>query len=109
MKTIDRRKYPRLRKSFQVQLVKEGLKDYFQGTSVNLSQGGAFIKTDKWRSFHIHDPTDISFLLPPEFTGQEKTIKLKGGSTIARIDHKRKGIAVEFIKNFRQFEPVSFP
>ena len=109
MKTIDRRKYPRLKKSFQVQLIKEGLEHYFQGISVNLSQGGAFIKIDKWLPFHAKDRAEIAFLLPPEFTGQEKTIQLKGGAVIVRVDHISKCIAVEFATNLRQFEPVNFP
>ncbi len=106
MKAPDRRKSPRLRKSFEVQLAKVGLDRSFKGTSVDLSQGGAFIKVDKWRSFRVKDPARIAFLLPPEFTGQEKTIRLKGRAVIARVDHKNRGIAVEFTRNLKQFEPV---
>ncbi len=106
MKAPDRRKYPRLRKSFEVQLAKVGLDRSFKGTSVDLSQGGAFIKVDKWRSFRAKDPAKIAFLLPPEFTGQEKTIRLKGRAVIARVDHKNRGIAVEFTRTLKQFEPV---
>ena len=109
MTTIERRKFPRLKKSFQVQLIKEGLEHYFQGICVNLSQGGAFIKIDKWLSFHAKDRAEIAFLLPPEFTGQEKIIRLTGGAVILRVDHINKGIAVEFTTNLRQFEPVNFP
>ena len=109
MKTVERRKYPRLKKSFEVQLVKEGLEHYFQGISVNLSQRGAFIKIDNWLSFHPKDRTEIALLLPPEFTGQEKTIRLTGGAVILRVDHMQKGIAVEFTTSLRQFEPVDFP
>ena len=109
MKAPDRRKYPRLRKSFQVQLAKAGLDPSFKafkGTSVNLSQGGAFIKVDKWRSFCAKDPAKIVFLLPSEFTGRAKTIRLKGRAVIARVDRKNKGIGVEFTRSLKHFEPV---
>ena len=109
MKTVERRKYPRLKKNFGVQLIKEGLEPWFQGISVNLSQRGAFIKIDKWLSFHAKDRAEIAFLLPPEFTGQEKTIRLTGGAVILRVDQINKGIAVEFTTNLKQFEPVNFP
>ena len=106
MKAPDRRKYPRLRKSFEVQLAKVGLDRSFKGTSVNLSQGGAFIKVDKWRSFRAKDPAKIAFLLPPEFTGQNKTIHLQGRAIITRVDQKKKGIGVKFTTSLKQFEPV---
>ena len=106
MQASDRRKYPRLTKSFQVQLAKVGLDRSFEGCSVNLSQGGAFIQIAKWQSFRAKDPARIAFLLPPEFTGQAKTIRLKGRAVIARVDHKNRGIAVEFTRSLKQFEPV---
>jgi c-di-GMP-binding flagellar brake protein YcgR len=95
-----------LRKSFQVQLAKVGLESSFEGTSVDLSQGGAFIKIEKWRSFRAKDPAEIAFLLPPEFTGQERIIRLQGKAVIKRVDQKNKGIGVEFTKTLKQFEPV---
>ena len=107
MKTVDRRKYPRLIKSFQVQLMKEGLEHYFQGMSTNLSQGGAFIKTKNWRSFKVDDQAVIAFYLPAEYTGQTGTIGLQGRAVIARVDHEQKGIGVKFMQYFRQFEPIS--
>ena len=109
MKAAERRKFPRLIKSFQVQLIQEELEHYFQGISINLSQGGAFIKIDNLLSFQPKDRAEISFLLPPEFTGQKETIRLTGGAVILRVDHINKGIAVEFTTNFRQFKPADLP
>ena len=106
MNPSDRRKFIRLRKSFQVQLAKVGLESPFRGTSVDLSQGGAFIKVDKWQFFRAKDPAEIAFLLPPDFTGQNKTIRLRGEAIVTRVDQKNKGIGVEFTKKFRNFEPV---
>lgn len=106
MKASDRRKYPRLTKSFQVQLAKVGLDRSFEGSSVNLSQGGAFIQIAKWQSFRAKDSTRIALLLPPELTGQNKTIRLQGRAIIIRVDQKKKGIGVKFTKSLKQFVPV---
>ena len=57
MEAPDRRKYPRLRQSFQVQLFGGELGRALEGTSVNVSQGGAFIKIKEWRSFRVSDQT----------------------------------------------------
>jgi hypothetical protein len=46
------------------------------------------------------------FFLPPDFTGQNKTIGLQGDAVITRIDRENEGIAVEFIKTFRELEPI---
>ena len=106
MRTSDRRKYPRLSQSFQVQLRKEGRDRALQGTSVDMSQGGAFIKTRNWQSFKVRDHAVVAFCLPSKFTGQDKTIGLQGGAVVARIDKKYKGIAVKFTKKLKQFEPI---
>ena len=109
MEAPDRRKYPRLRQSFQVHLFRDGIGDALEGTSINVSQGGAFIKIKQWRSFRLSDQTIVAFSLPAEYTGQSKNILLKGGAVITRVDQENKGIGVEFTRNFRQFEPVPLP
>jgi hypothetical protein len=106
MEAPDRRKYPRLRQSFRVELFKQGARHSLDGTSVDVSQGGAFIKTKQWRALKVKDYAVIAFSLPPDYTGQEKTIRLQGEAVIKRVDQKNKGIGVEFIKNFRNFDPV---
>jgi hypothetical protein len=76
------------------------------GTSVDVSQGGAFIRTKDWRTLKVKDCAVIEFSLPPDYTGQEKTIRLQGAAVITRVDHKNKGIGVKFTTKFRNFEPV---
>ena len=83
MRTSDRRKYPRLSQSFKVQLRKEGQDRSLPGTSIDMSQGGAFIKTRNWQSFKVRDH-----------------------AVVARIDKKYKGIGVKFTKKLKQFEPI---
>ena len=106
MEASDRRKYPRLRQSFRVELFKRGSRHSLDGTSVDVSQGGAFIKTKQWRALKVKDYTVIAFSLPPDYTGQEKIIRLQGEAVVTRVDQKNKGIGVEFTKKFRNFEPV---
>lgn len=109
MEAPDRRKYPRLRQSFQVHLFRGGLGHAVEGSSVNVSQGGAFIKIKQWRPFRVSDQAIVAFSLPTEYTGQSKNIRLQGGAVITRLDQKNKGIGVEFTRNFKQFEPVPLP
>jgi hypothetical protein len=63
---IDRRTAPRI--SIRVQL--EGRKngDVFQGTSINVSETGIMIETNK--SLHLGDQITIRFILP----GQEEVV-----------------------------------
>jgi hypothetical protein len=106
MEAPDRRKYPRLRQSFQVHLFRDELDQALEGTSVNVSQGGTFIKIKQWRSFRVSDQAILAFTLPAEYTGQSKNIRLQGGAVITRIDQKNKRIGVAFTRHFKQFEPV---
>jgi hypothetical protein len=76
------------------------------GTSVDVSQGGAFIRTKEWRALKVKEYAVVAFSLPPSYTGQEKTIRLRGEAVITRVDQKNEGIGVKFTKKFRNFEPV---
>jgi hypothetical protein len=87
----------------------EGVDLSLEGTSVDLSQGGAFIQVDDWQSFQVHDQAVVTFFLPPEYTGQNTTVTLQGGAVIRRVDQEKGGIGLEFIKNFRQFDRVHLP
>ena len=106
MEAPDRRKYPRLRQRFRVELFKQGSRHSLDGTSVDVSQGGAFIKTKEWRTLKVKDYAVIAFSLPPDYTGQKKTIRLQGEAVITRVDQKNKGIGVKFTRKFRNFEPL---
>ena len=76
---------------------------------MDLSQGGAFIKTEDWRFYKPNESMDLTFLLPPDFTGQETTIGLHGSAIVRRVERLREGIAVEFINELRQFRPATLP
>jgi hypothetical protein len=106
MKPFDQRKNPRIRQSFQVKFLKQGIDLTLDGKTANLSQKGAFIKTKHWRFLQAGDPAVFTFFLPPDFTGQDKIVGLEGSAVITRIEEENEGIGVEFIKNLKQFEPV---
>jgi c-di-GMP-binding flagellar brake protein YcgR len=109
MKAPDRRKYPRMKQSFQVQLSKNGLNHSLEGMSVDVSLGGAFIKTSKWRSFKVREKANLAFFLPPAYTGQTNVVGLQGGAVVTRVDQKIGGIGVKFVKSFNQFERIQAP
>ena len=98
------RKYPRLNQSFQTRARILHASEQLSGITHNLSQGGAFIISPSWSDFQVDDQTEILFLLPPQFTGQDETLILKGLGTVRRVDGDRWGIALEFLKELRTFE-----
>jgi hypothetical protein len=77
------------------------------GTSVNVSQSGAFIRTESWPLFRLNGPATIIWALPTEFTGQSEMVSLQGEAIICRIEHEHDGIAVRFLTNFRAFERIN--
>ena len=107
METRERRKHVRLPWSFPVSLRKEGMEDVREGTSVNISQMGAFIRTESWSLFQVQDQTAVIWNLPREFTGQSMIIRLQGEAVIRRVDCELGGIAVEFLKSLRAFQRVN--
>ncbi len=109
MRKTDERQLPRMTQNFQVKLRKKGQDFSLEGRSVNIGQGGAFIKTEHWRSLQVDNRAVLTFLLPPEFTGQSHVISLQGSAVVTRVDQENESVAVEFVKSFRQFEPIRIP
>jgi hypothetical protein len=100
----DRRQYPRLHIIFRAVTSIPRVSLEVLGTTVNLSQGGAFIISPSFSDFQVGDQTEIQLLLPPSFTGQADTLILKGLGTVKRVDKDTLGVAVEFQKQLRAFE-----
>ena len=107
METRERRRHVRLSWSFPVSLRRKGLEDVREGMSANISQMGAFIRTESWSLFQVHDQTVVIWSLPREFTGQSMAIRLEGEAVIRRVDRELGGIAVEFLKSLRAFRRVN--
>ncbi len=106
MDSRDNRKQVRIKQHFRTSLAKEGILYSLEGITASVSQGGAFIRTKDWQSFQTNDKTVITVYLPPVFTGQEATIGLQGSAVITRVDEDNEGVAVQFLKNFKQFERI---
>jgi hypothetical protein len=91
---------------FAVRLCRDGLNLLCEGTTINLSQMGASIRTDEWSFFQVDDQAILTCFLPPVFTGHNEFIALQGEATVRRIDPVNQCVAVEFAKSFKQLEPV---
>jgi len=104
MEIIDRRQHPRVEVYFPARLGKEGLDHSIEVVADDVSQGGAFIKTELWDSFEPTERVLVVFYLPPSFTGQEKTIALLGESIVVRVDAENQGVGLQFVKLFKQFD-----
>lgn len=106
---MNRRELPRMTQDFKVKILQRGIDFSLEGMTVNISQGGASIKTEHWRSLHVSDSAELTFYLPPQFTGQNHIIGLQGSAIVTRIDEQNECVAVKFVKSFRTFEPISVP
>ena len=109
MAARDRRKDIRVTQYFRAKLAKGDVPNGVEGETQNLSQGGAFVRTSDWRSFQVNDRTVVTLFLPPAFSGREATIRLRGAAIITRIDEENEGVALEFVRSFRQFERIDEP
>ena len=98
MRTFDQRKSPRIHQSFRVKFLRQGVEYTLEGTTANLSQKGAFIRTKDYRSFQTGEPGEFTFFLPPDFTGQDKVVGLQGNAVITRIDQDNEGIGVKLLR-----------
>jgi hypothetical protein len=106
----DQRRCPRVRRNFQVTLRKRvpGIPDgLLGGNTLDLSQSGAFIKTENYHFFEPNDLMELTISLPPDFTGMDAPIGLQGSAIVRKVDRLREGIAVEFIDGLKQFRPIT--
>ena len=103
---IDRRKYARLSQEFPVKANVLGTPLEVEGVTLDVSQGGAFILSLSWSALHANDQIEIQFSLPPAFTGQKKSLLLKGPGTVIRVNEDRLGIAIEFLQELRTFKVI---
>ena len=109
MEIPDQRRHPRLKKNFEVTLHKgiPGNQDLLLKANIlDLSQGGAFIKTEGWHLFQPNELTELTLFFPPAFSGKDTIMGLRGSAIIRRVDKSREGIAVEFINMLRHFKQI---
>jgi len=100
----------RIMKNFQVTLQKRApghLDSLMKGNTLDLSQGGAFIKTEGWHLFKPNEVTELTFFFATGFSGKDAPIGLQGSAIVRRVDKLRKGIAAEFINELRHFKQIA--
>ena len=100
----DRRKHERLEVQFRTLLSPMGSNSSIVGIAENLSQGGAFVKTENWSNFQINEKAAVAFFLPPSFSNLDEEAGLEGTAEITRIDQVHRGIGLRFTKDFKHFK-----
>ena len=105
----EQRRHIRIERSFPLLIWAGEAAECFAGTTVDLSQSGAFISTEDWHHFRVGDQALLICALPAEFSGQDRRISIRGKAVIRRIDGSRMGIAVEFSNALKAFERVDAP
>lgn len=101
----ERRKHLRTLKNFKAKIRLPRTSEEIHGITQNLSQGGAFVESSSWLAFRKDEEAEMQLFLPPEFTGQRNTLILSGAAVIKRIEKHNKGVAVEFLKQLKTFQP----
>ena len=104
MKIKKRQENPGFRHKSRVELFKEGMDFSIKGMTEKIGQKSAFIKTKDWQSFQVGDSTILRFILPTDYTAG-----LQGEAIVQEIDQENEGVMVEFVRSFKQLEPVSTP
>jgi hypothetical protein len=103
---FDRREYPRLLQTFEVNIRRTGQTSEIEGVTHDISQRGSLIFTSQWHDFTPGDLVELRVFLPPDFTGQQVvTVVLRGTGAVRRLDAARNAIAMEFLRSFRTFDP----
>jgi hypothetical protein len=102
-------KNSRVKRNLQAKLIKDGQDLELEGTTVELSQNGAFIETKEWHSLRIQDRVVVTFVLPPNLPGKDKTIRLQGEAIIDRVDQENEGVGVQFSKGLKLVQLTKVP
>jgi hypothetical protein len=91
-----------LKHHFPAKLFKLGLDAPVHGVTVNVSAGGALIKTTDYSAFQDEDQATLTLFVPSALSGKDRTA-LQCNATVTRIDHQSEGVAVKFDKVLKQF------
>jgi hypothetical protein len=102
---FERRKYRRFIAAFKVILARPDQTAEIEAVTHDISQSGSLIVTSHSHAFTQDERTDLRLFLPPDFTGQPSTLILRGPGIVRRFDPDRNGIAVEFLRRLRAFDP----
>jgi hypothetical protein len=104
----ERRVHTRFGHKLFAKFSKTGLYTPIEGRTENISQGGAFVKTDTWYALQPQERIIVTFFLSPDLTGQDKTIGFQGEGIVVRVDREMGGVGVQFAKEFEKFSQIEF-
>lgn len=96
MRQGERREYVRTEHHLPSKLFKLGLDSSAHGITVNVSPGGALIKTNDWRSFQVQDHVTITLFLPSSASVKDEMNPLRVAGMITRVDQEKEGVGVKF-------------
>jgi PAS domain S-box-containing protein len=105
----DRPEELQLGHNFRVMAHKEGSDLVVEGVTEELTQAKAFITTEHWQALQADDRLMLTVFIPPSFSGQDKTIGLRGQAVVTEVDGESGGVGVRFLLSLKQFEPVANP
>lgn len=106
MTSRERRKHVRIQRQFEARLFNAKFSYETEGLTENISQGGVYVKTRDWRLFQNGDQAIVTLFLPPSFTDRDKIFGLRGNAIVRRVDKQNEGVALEFSRDFQEFEKV---
>jgi len=106
MTSRERRKHVRIQRQFEARLFNAKVRYETEGLTENISQGGVYVKTRDWRLFQNGDQAIVTLFLPPSFTDRDKIFGLRGNAIVRRVDKQNEGVALEFSRDFQEFEKV---
>ena len=72
----EQRRHHRIERRFPLLIWTGEAGECFAGTTVDLSQSGAFISTEAWHHFRVGDQALLICALPAEFSGQPSRLPL---------------------------------
>ncbi len=102
-----KRQYMRCSGHFPAKLANAETGISISGVTENISQVGTFIKTSDWHAFRANDQVSVAISLPSILSDQIATIDMEGPGIIARVDEENEGVAIQFMRNFKQFKRVT--
>jgi hypothetical protein len=108
MTSRERRKHVRIQRQFEARLFNAKVRYETEGLTENISQGGVYVKTRDWRVFQSGDHAIVTLFLPPSFTDRDKIFGLRGNAIVRRVDTQNEGVALEFSRDFQEFEKVEY-
>ena len=95
----EKRKYRRVKRSFNVVVSNKEPRKNTQGTIVDVSINGALIKLDNWTNFNKDETVNLQFYTNDKFVDKEKPNVINVCGRIKRVTKKKRELAIMFVKH----------